>query len=148
MSESEDALNPVRQAIEAGTRRVFQCLSTGEDRKPDGGRYLQVKTSLLYPGGFPINVHVRTDRSGYIVTDQGITSGMLKHLLPNAQNQKPGWEPMIRKICEGLDVDVRGPEWTVRARSPEDAGRAAMMLNQAMLKTPITASMIRITNGG
>ena len=130
MTESEETLDPVRQALEAGPRGVFQCLNA-ENRGTPGGHHLQVKTSLLYPGGLPINVHVRTDRSGYIVTDQGITSSIIKHLLPNVQNQKPGWEPMIRKICEGLDV-----------------GRAAMMLAQATLRMSITASMIRIINGG
>ena len=56
--------------------------------------------------------------------------------------------PLISKVCEGLDVDVRGLEWTVRAGGPEDVGRAAMTLAQAMLRMSITASMIRIINGG
>ena len=56
--------------------------------------------------------------------------------------------PLISEVCEGLDVDVRGLEWTVRAGSPEDVGRAAMTLAQAMLRMSITASMIRIINGG
>ena len=118
------------------------------DGETPDGHHLQVVTSLLYPGGLPINVHVRTDRSGYIVTDQGITSSILKHLLPNVQNQKPGPEPMIRKICQGLDVEIRGQEWTVSAGTPEDVGRAAMILAQAMLRMSITASMIRIINRG
>ena len=147
MSQSEETLGPVRQALKAGPQGVFQCLNAGDGGTRDG-RHLQVKTSLLYTGGFPVSVHVRTDRSGYIVTDQGTTSSMLKHLMPNVQNQKPGWGPLISKVCEGLDVDVRGLEWTVRAGSPEDVGRAAMTLAQAMLRMSITASMIRIINGG
>ena len=126
---------------------MFQCLDVRDGGTPDGS-HLRVETSLLYPGGLPINVHVRTDRSGYIVTDQGITSSILKHLLPNVQNQKPGLGPMIRKICQGLDVEVRGQEWTVSAGTAEDVGRAAMILAQAMLRMSITASMIRIINGG
>ena len=126
---------------------MFQCLDVRDGGTPDG-HHLRVETFLLYPGGLPINVHVRTGRSGYIVTDQRITSSILKHLLPNLQNQKPGLEPMIRKICQGLDVEVRGQEWTVSAGTAEDVGRAAMILAQAMLRMSITASMIRIINGG
>ena len=55
---------------------------------------------------------------------------------------------MIRKICQGLDVEVRGQEWTVNAGTAEDVGRAAMILAQAMLRMSITAFMIRIINGG
>ena len=147
MSESEEILGPVRQALENGSQGMFQCMDIRDSGTPDGG-HLRVETSLLYPGGQPINVHVRTDPSGYVVTDQGITSNILKHLLPNVQNQKPGLGPLIRKICKGLDVEIRGQEWTVNAGTPEDVGRAAMILAQAMLRMSITASMIRIINGG
>ena len=102
----------MRDALGSGPPGVFQCLANGAGRMPDDDddekeEHLPVRTSILYPGGEPINVSVRAGRSGYVVTDKGIATRMVGRYLPIAPDR---WASTARKICKGLNVEINNKE--------------------------------------
>ena len=148
MSGTDDGpLQLVEQALVLGPPGIFQCIPEDDETGDNDGSHLKVRTSLLYPGGGPVDVHVRADRRrGYIVTDRGSTMNMLGRRLSADTGNTSRWELIAGNICRGLDIHIRGREWTVPARRPEDVGSAAMLLAQAQLRTAIIASIFKITN--
>ena len=147
MNEKEEPLDAVRDALNSGPPGVFQCLANGAGRMPDDDdekeEHLPVRTSILYPGGEPINIYVRAGKSGYVVTDHGITTRMVSRYQPITDGR---WIPTARKICKGLDVEIHNKEWTVQATTPEDVGQAAITLAQALLRMSIMAPIFKIMN--
>ena len=145
MSAEEEPLDAVREALNSASRGIFQCSADGAGGTPedDEEEHLPVRTSILYPGGEPINVYVRTNQSSYVVTDHGIATRMIGRYLPVAAGQ---WTPTAQKICKGLDVKIHSKEWTVQAKTPEDVGQAAITLAQALLRMSIMAPIFKIMN--
>ena len=145
MNEKEEPLNAVRDALNSGPPGMFQCLADRAGGMPDEDEeeHLSVRTPILYPGGEPINVGVQANRSGYVVTDEGIATRMVSRYLPIAPDR---WIPTAQKICKGLDVDINNKEWTVHAGTPEDVGQAAITLAQALLRMAIMAPIFKIMN--
>ena len=144
----DEPLLLVEQTLALCPPGIFQCIpsddGTGDN---DDHSHLKVRTSLLYPGGGPVDVHVRADpREGYIVTDRGSTMNMLGRQLSTNTGNASQWKIIAGNICRGLDVHLQGREWTVPARRPEDVGNAAMLLAQAQLRTAIITSIFKITN--
>jgi hypothetical protein len=154
---NDESLQLVEQTLALCPPGIFQCtLSdaiTGDNAGENTGEnnnhqsHLKVRTSLLYPGGGPVDVHVRADpREGYIVTDLGSTMNMLGRQLSANTGNASQWKIIAGNICRGLDIHLQGREWTVPARRPEDVGNAAMLLAQAQLRTAIITSIFKITN--
>ena len=140
-------LQLVEQALARCPPGIFQCIPGDAGTGNNDDRHLKVRTSLLYPGGGPVDVHVRADRRrGYLVTDRGSTMNLLGRRLSADTGNINQWEIIAGNICRGLDVHLQGREWTVPARRPEDVGSAAMLLAQAQLRTAIIASIFKITN--
>ena len=145
---NDEPLQLVEQTLALCPPGIFQCIPSddGTDDNDDHS-HLKVRTSLLYPGGGPVDVHVRADRrEGYIVTDRGSTMNMLGRQLSADTGNTSQWKIIAGNICRGLDVHLQGREWTVPARRPEDVGNAAMLLAQAQLRTAIITSIFKITN--
>ena len=145
MSAEEEPLDAVREALNSAPRGMFQCPVDGAGGMPEDDEedHLPVRTSILYPGGAPINVYIRTNRSGYVVTDHGIATRMVGRYLPAAADR---WTSTAQKICKGLDVEIHSKEWTVQAKTPEDVGQAAITLAQALLRMSIMAPIFKIMN--
>ena len=145
MSAEEEPLDAVREALNSAPRGIFQCPADGAGGMPEDDEedHLPVRTSILYPGGEPINVYIRTNRSGYLVTDKGNATRMIVRHLPVDAGQ---WTSTAQKICKGLDVKIHSKEWTVQAKTPEDVGRAAITLAQALLRMSIMAPIFKIMN--
>ena len=144
---NDGPLQLVEQTLALCPPGIFQCIPSDDGTNDDDHSHLKVRTSLLYPGGGPVDVHVRTDpREGYVVTDRGSTMNMLGRQLSTDTGNTSQWKIIAGNICRGLDVHLQGREWTVPARRPEDVGSAAMLLAQAQLRTAIIASIFKITN--
>ena len=144
---NDGPLQLVEQTLALCPPGIFECTPSDDGTGDDDSSHLKVRTSLLYPGGGPVDVHVRADRQrGYIVTDRGSTMNMLGRQLSADTGNTSQWKIIAENICRGLDVHLRGREWTVPARRPEDVGSAAMLLAQAQLRTAIIASIFKITN--
>ena len=141
---NDETLQLVEQTLALYPPGIFQCITSDDGTSENEDGHLKVRTSLLYPGGGPVDVHVRADpREGYIVTDRGSTMNMLGRQLSTNTGQ---WKTISGNICRGLNVHLQGREWTVPARRPEDVGNAAMLLAQAQLRTAIITSIFKITN--
>ena len=149
---NDEALQLVEQTLALCPPGIFQCTlsdaRTGENTGDNNNQsHLKVRTSLLYPGGGPVDVHVRADpREGYVVTDRGSTMNMLGRQLSANTGNASQWKIIAGNICRGLDIQLQGREWTVPVRRPEDVGSAAMLLAQAQLRTAIITSIFKITN--
>ena len=147
MTRTEEPLRLVEQTLARCPPGILECVDAGEE--PDSAdRRLQVRTSLVYPGGGPIHVFVRAaGRDGYTVTDREQSMSMIgRH--PSTDTSNTGrWNPIAGSICLGLDIKLQGREWTTHARRPEEVGVAIMALAQAQLRAAIIASIIKITNG-
>ncbi len=147
---NDEPLQLVEQTLALCPPGIFQCIPNDDitvDITGDNDNHLKVRTSLLYPGGGPVDVHVRADpREGYVVTDRGSTMNMLGRQLSTNTVNTSQWKIIAGNICRGLDVHLEGREWTVPARRPEDVGSAAMLLAQAQLRTAIITSIFKITN--
>ena len=138
-------MDAVREALNSAPRGMFQCPTDEAGGMPENEEeeHLPVRTSILYPGGEPINVYIRTNRSGYVVTDQGNATRMIGRYLPVDRGR---WASTAQKICKGLDVEIHNKEWTVQAKTPEDVGQAAITLAQALLRMSIMAPIFKIMN--
>ena len=123
---------------------MFQYTSNGNELKPEEKEQLLVRTSLLYPGGGPVSVYIKADRAGITVTDLGMATELLDRNLRTSAGRPVHWTTTARKVCQGLDVDIRSREWTVKTKIPEEAGQAAMTLAQALLRIAIMTPMFRI----
>lgn len=172
-AEPDSCFPEVQASLEAAPRGIFQVSPDGgaadgeltdrepPDREPpddetteargrNGRReeppHLLVRTALVYPGsGGRIAVYVRARGSGYLLTDRGATMAMLGRYLSSDTGDEERWEPAVRKLCDGLGIQMQGREWTVRARRTGDVGEAAMMLAQALLRAAIMAPIFKIT---
>ena len=144
---NDKPLQLVEQTLALCPPGIFQCIPSDDGTSDNEDSHLKVRTSLLYPGGGAVDVHVRADpREGYIVTDRGSTMNMLGRQLSANTGNTSQWKIIAGNICRGLDVQLKGREWTVPARRPEDVGSAAMLLAQAQLRTAIITSIFKITN--
>ena len=143
MTRTEEPLRLVEQELARCPPGILECVAGEED--DNDGAHLQIRTSLLYPGGGPIHVFVRAaGRAGYTVTDREQSMRMMgRHLSADTSNTGR-WSPIAGRICLGLDIKFQGREWTTHARSPEEVGTAIMALAQAQLRA---SSIIKITNG-
>ena len=142
MKNGEMPLDTVRETLNGGFPGIFHC---PEDEDPG---CLRVQTPLLHPCGGPIDVYVYTDGPGFTVTDRGMAMNILERQLPAAGEKDRRLADAARPICEGLGVDITDGEWTVRAGTPEEAGKSALTLAQALLRVSIFTTVFRITSEG
>ena len=150
MNGREEFLDKAQETLLNSPHGMFQCRTHEDGGTPDEEeRHLMVQTPLLYPGGGPVNVYVRANGSSYLVTDRGTALSIIGRHLPTTAGQAPGrWTPAAKKVCEGLEVEIRGAEWTANAKTPEDLGRSVMTLAQALLRMSIMATVFKIISEG